>query len=79
MIMKTTKELLPDLGQRIETPQGSGKVVGLNILERLLQVEIPKQERVIEYTLDEILKEDAGSDNPQNNEVESVDKKEIFD
>lgn len=58
---ETAKELLPDLGQWIETPLGSGKVVGLNILERLLQVEIPKQERVLEFTLDEILKEDAVS------------------
>ena len=58
---ETGKELLPDLGQWIETPLGSGKVVGLNILERLLQVEIPKQERVLEFTLDEILKEDAVS------------------
>ena len=40
----------------IETPLGKGKVVGLNILERVLQVEIPEQERVLEYTLDEIIK-----------------------
>ena len=58
---ETSKELLPDLGQWIETPLGSGKVVGLNILERVLQVEIPKQERVLEFTLDEILKEGAVS------------------
>jgi cell fate regulator YaaT (PSP1 superfamily) len=58
---EASKELLPDLGQWIETPLGSGKVVGLNILERLLQVDIPKQERVLEFTLDEILKEDAVS------------------
>ena len=58
---ETSKELLPDIGQWVDTPLGSGKVVGLNILERLLQVEIPKQERVLEFTLDEILKEDAVS------------------
>lgn len=56
---ESAKELLPDLGQWIETPVGSGKVVGLNILERVLQVEIPKLERVLEYTLDEIIKEGA--------------------
>ena len=56
-----SKKLLPDIGQWIDTPLGSGKVVGLNILERLLQVDIPKQERVLEFTLDEILKEDAVS------------------
>ena len=58
---EASKKLLPDIGQWIDTPLGSGKVVGLNILERLLQVDIPKQERVLEFTLDEILKEDAVS------------------
>jgi cell fate regulator YaaT (PSP1 superfamily) len=58
---EASKELLPDLGQWIETPLGNGKVVGLNILERVLQVEIPQHEHVLEYTLDEILKEGAVS------------------
>ena len=40
--MKSAKELLPDLGEMIVTPQGRGKVVGLNILERVLQVELEK-------------------------------------
>ncbi|MFE8704228.1 stage 0 sporulation family protein [Cytobacillus sp. FJAT-54145] len=55
------KELLPDLGEVIETPEGLGKVVGLNILERVLQVEIADEQRVLEYTLEEILKEGAVS------------------
>jgi cell fate regulator YaaT (PSP1 superfamily) len=58
---ESAKELLPDLGEIIETPQGKGKVVGLNILERVLQVELKEQERVLEYTLDEITKEGAFS------------------
>ena len=58
---EAAKELLPDLGDWINTPEGRGKVVGLNILERVLQVEISEQERVLEYTLDEILQEDAVS------------------
>jgi cell fate regulator YaaT (PSP1 superfamily) len=58
---ETAKEQLPDLGEVIETPQGAGKVVGLNILERVLQVELKEQERVLEYTLDEINKEGAFS------------------
>ncbi|SEO38926.1 Cell fate regulator YaaT, PSP1 superfamily (controls sporulation, competence, biofilm development) [Amphibacillus marinus] len=49
------KRQLPDLGQSIKTPLGSGKVVGLNILERIIQIEIPANERVIEYTLDELI------------------------
>jgi cell fate regulator YaaT (PSP1 superfamily) len=58
---ETAKEQLPDLGEVIATPHGSGKVVGLNILERVLQVELTGQERVLEYTLDEVLKEGAVS------------------
>ncbi|WP_066370010.1 PSP1 domain-containing protein [Neobacillus fumarioli] len=58
---ETAREALPDLGEVIETPHGTGKVVGINILERVLQVELQEQERVLEYTLDEIIKEGAFS------------------
>jgi cell fate regulator YaaT (PSP1 superfamily) len=58
---ESAKKALPDLGQVIDTPLGSGKVVGVNILGRILQVNIPELDRVVEYTLDEILKEDAVS------------------
>jgi cell fate regulator YaaT (PSP1 superfamily) len=58
---ESAKELLPDLGEMIETPQGRGRVVGLNILERVLQVELKDHDRVLEYTLDEIIKEGAVS------------------
>lgn len=54
---ETAKKELPDLGESIETPYGKGKVVGLNILERMIQIEIPDKERVIEYTLDELIDE----------------------
>ncbi|MGJ7923151.1 PSP1 domain-containing protein [Neobacillus sp. LXY-4] len=54
---ETAKEQLPDLGEMIETPNGIGKVVGLNILERVLQIEYSDLGRVLEFTLDEILKE----------------------
>jgi cell fate regulator YaaT (PSP1 superfamily) len=58
---ESAKEQLPDIGEVIDTPQGTGRVVGLNILERVLQVELKEQERVLEYTLDEIIKEGAVS------------------
>ena len=45
---------LPDIGHTIVTPEGKGKVVGLNILEYLMQVELFEEKRVLEYTLDEI-------------------------
>ncbi|GGD28346.1 PSP1 domain-containing protein [Pontibacillus salipaludis] len=56
---ETAKKELPDIGEDIRTPQGPGKVVGLNILERVIQIEIPDQERVIEYTLEELIQEGA--------------------
>jgi cell fate regulator YaaT (PSP1 superfamily) len=58
---EAAKEQLPDLGEIIETPLGRGKVVGLNILERVLQIQFKDQERVLEYTLEEIIKEGAVS------------------
>ncbi|KAB2328866.1 stage 0 sporulation family protein [Cytobacillus depressus] len=55
------KSQLPDLGEWIQTPEGPGKVVGLNILERVLQVDVTAAERVLEYTLDELVKQGAVS------------------
>lgn len=52
---EAAKEQLPDLDQRIQTPQGTGRVIGLNILERLIQVELVDKERIVEYTLDELV------------------------
>ncbi|MEH7380131.1 stage 0 sporulation family protein [Bacillus sp. JJ1533] len=56
---ESAKEQLPDLGDMIETTSGPGKVVGLNILERVLQLELIGRERVVEYTWEELLKEGA--------------------
>lgn len=52
---ESAKEQLPDLGEKVHTPNGTGKVVGLNILERVLQVELVEQGRVLEFNLEEIL------------------------
>ncbi|KKI91619.1 stage 0 sporulation protein [Bacillus sp. SA1-12] len=54
---ESAKELLPDIGEMIGTPKGLGKVVGLNILEQIIQVDLVEQERVVEYTWDELQKE----------------------
>ncbi|MGM9987025.1 MAG: stage 0 sporulation family protein [Bacillaceae bacterium] len=53
---EAAKEHLPDLEEMISTPLGLGKVIGLNILERLIQVELVDKERVVEYTLEELMK-----------------------
>ncbi|MCF6411941.1 PSP1 domain-containing protein [Pseudalkalibacillus salsuginis] len=58
---ETAKKELPDIGEEIHTVHGNGKVVGLNILERLVQVDLYERERVIEYTLDELIKEGSVS------------------
>ena len=49
------KEGMPDMGDKISTPEGEGKVIGLNVLERLIQVYLLEHERTVEYTLDELL------------------------
>jgi cell fate regulator YaaT (PSP1 superfamily) len=58
---ETAKEALPDMGEFIDTPHGKGKVIGLNILERLIQVELKENDRIIEFTLDELVQEGAVS------------------
>ncbi|PGZ94436.1 stage 0 sporulation protein [Bacillus pseudomycoides] len=52
---EAAKEQLPDLDEKIQTPHGLGRVIGLNILERLIQVELVDKERIVEYTLDELI------------------------
>lgn len=52
------KRNMPDLGEEIYTSYGRGKVVGLNILETLVQIELYEDETVIEYTLDELINEE---------------------
>lgn len=52
------KRQLPDIGQRIETSYGKGRVVGLNMLEKLVHIEIDNNGNRIEYTLDELIEQE---------------------
>ncbi|MBT2571547.1 stage 0 sporulation family protein [Planococcus sp. ISL-110] len=52
---ETAKKEMPDVGTRVVTPDGDGRVVGMNILERVLKVRLSEQEQTLEYTLDEIM------------------------
>ena len=52
------KRQMPDLGKEVHTSYGTGKVVGLNMLEKIVQIEIYEQGNVIEYTLDELIEEE---------------------
>ena len=58
---ESAKEQLPDLEEIIETPNGRGRVVGLNILERVLQVQLLEKEKVVEFTLEELVQDGAVS------------------
>lgn len=49
------KRQMPDIGTLVETAEGPGKVVGLNILEQLLQISVVESDQVLEYTLEEIM------------------------
>lgn len=49
------KREMPDIGQKIKTPYGVGRVIDLNILEQVVQIEIKEEEKTIEYTLDELI------------------------
>ncbi len=54
---ESVKEQLPDLGETMETPLGTGRVVGLNILDRVIRVELASSGKVVEYTIDELIEE----------------------
>lgn len=45
---------LPDVGEAIQTPEGSGKVIGLNILDVSMQVKVEGLEQPLEYKMEEL-------------------------
>ena len=45
---------LPDVGDEIHTPEGTGQVVGLNILDISMQVKIDGLEQPLEYKMEEL-------------------------
>ncbi|MBN6187370.1 stage 0 sporulation family protein [Aneurinibacillus sp. BA2021] len=51
---ESAKDELPDLGREVATPMGYGRVVGLNILERKVQVDLYEVEQVMDLPLEEI-------------------------
>ncbi len=48
------KKELPDIGTTVDTPEGTGRVIGLNLLERLVQVQLAEN-RVDEYEFEQIV------------------------
>ncbi|TDM07209.1 PSP1 domain-containing protein [Macrococcus lamae] len=49
-----TRKKLPDIGDKIDTPEGPGKVIALNILDVTMQVKVQGMEQPLEYHIDEI-------------------------
>lgn len=52
------KRQLPDYGEEITTSYGRGRVVGLNILDKSIQVRIFESDSVIEFSLEELKEEE---------------------
>ncbi|MED0681227.1 stage 0 sporulation family protein [Aneurinibacillus thermoaerophilus] len=51
---ESAKEELPDIGKEVVTAMGYGRVVGLNILEKKVQVDLYEAERIMELPFEEI-------------------------
>lgn len=49
------RKMMPDFGQIIETPDGQGRVIGLNILSEIVKIKPLNRETPVEYDLDELL------------------------
>ena len=47
------KERLPQIGQRVLTPQGPGRVVGVNVIKETVAVEL-EEERILEFPPSEL-------------------------
>ncbi|KHF38044.1 PSP1 domain-containing protein [Halalkalibacter okhensis] len=56
---ESAKQELPDVGKRVRTPEGKGKVIGLNLLEKVIQVELVEGERIVEFTMDELMSKES--------------------
>src|SRR5690625_1925024 len=54
-VYEKAKQLLPDIGEEIETVDGKGIVVNLNFLEKTIDIEMKEIETTIQYTLDELI------------------------
>lgn len=49
------KRELPDRGKEVETPDGKGKVVGLDLLQRIIKVRLYDRQTPIDYEYEELV------------------------
>lgn len=52
---ENNKEEMPDLGSEVVTASGNGKVVGINVLKRSIEVQMTESQKVMVVDLEEIL------------------------
>lgn len=52
--IRDSEKELPDFGKVIATPDGKGKVVGLNLLSRIVSIRLTGRENPVEYEWDEL-------------------------
>ncbi|MGP6140702.1 MULTISPECIES: PSP1 domain-containing protein [unclassified Jeotgalibaca] len=48
------KKSMPDYGTEIETPEGLGKVVGLNILSQVVTIKLFQERKTVQYAWEEL-------------------------
>lgn len=53
------KKEMPDIGKPIVTPDGKGKVVGLNLLDRIVQVQLAEEQQTLEYAFEELMRKET--------------------
>lgn len=58
-VYENAKQNLPDVGEYVVTKSGEGKVESLNILEKTVRIELTETGGIVEFSLDEIIEEDA--------------------
>lgn len=49
------RKMMPDFGEKVQTPDGMGKVIGLNLLSEVIKVKLVSRETPVEYQYDELV------------------------
>lgn len=70
------KKLFPEIGKRVFTPNGAGKVAGINIFKQTVSVELQESKLVKEYPITEVGTEppEGGQGEGSNDQNESAGK-----
>lgn len=58
-VYEDAKRNLPDVGEQVMTKEGPGRVIGLNILGKVIRINLEETNQVAEFSFDEIIEEDA--------------------